>query len=363
MFDTHKPIHLETDASDLAIGACLTQEHDGKRHPVAYYSRKMSTAEQNYDIHDKELLAIVASLEHWRVYAEGAPALKIWSDHKNLLHFSTTKVLNRRQVRWSELLGQYKFEIQYTPGSENGRADALSRRCDYMEGKDIVEHSILKKNKDGSLSSNVCEFNAMFEIRNDEDEQFPINQGKYAVSPKDEQECIRKHHDDPTNGHPGVTRTLERIKRHFTFPKIREKVEQYIKKCTTCQQDKSSRHAKYGKLQFRPPPENPWDEVTMDFINKLPPSRDITTDTDYNGILVMVDRLTKYSHFVPYNEEFNAEKLARLVLDRLIRYHGIPKVFITDRDKLFTSNHWKTLVNTIGIRHKKRNENRRHQSH
>ena len=90
----------------------------------------------------------------------------------------------------------------------------------------------------------------------------------------------------------------------------------------------------------------------MDFINKLPPSKDITTDTDYNGILVMVDRLTKYSHFVPYSEEFNAEKLARLVLDRLIQYHGIPKVFITDRDKLFTSNYWKTLVNTIGIRHK-----------
>ena len=64
MFDTRKPIILETDASDLAIGACLTQEHDEKGHPIAYYSRKITQAEQNYDIHNKELLAIVASVQH-----------------------------------------------------------------------------------------------------------------------------------------------------------------------------------------------------------------------------------------------------------------------------------------------------------
>ena len=84
MFDEGKPIQIETDASDLAIGACLTQEHEGQRHPVAYFSRKLTPAEQNYDIHDKELLAIVAALRHWRVYAEGAPALTVFSDHKNL---------------------------------------------------------------------------------------------------------------------------------------------------------------------------------------------------------------------------------------------------------------------------------------
>lgn len=312
----------------------------------------MSPAEQNYDIHDKELLAIVASLEHWRVYVEGAPSLKVWSDHKNLVTFTTTKILSRRQTRWSELLGQYKLEIQYTPGKENGRADALSRRSDYMESKHIFEHSILKKNKDGTLSPNVYEFNAIFQIRNDKAEQYPINQRKYQVPLKDIDECIKRHHDDPINGHPGIAKTLEKIRRHFTFGKMRDKVEDYIKRCTICQQDKAPRHAKYGQLQFRKPLDLPWDEVTMDFINKLPLSEDPATDTMYNGILVMVDRLTKYSHFIPYNEEYTAEKLAFLVLDRLIRYHGMPKVFITDRDKLFTSNYWKTLISTIGIQHK-----------
>ena len=105
MFDTEKPSRIETDASDLAIGACLTQEYEGKWHPVAYMSRKLSPAEQNYDIYNKELLAIVAALETWRVYAEGSPDLTIFTNYKNLLHFTITKQLNRRQVRWSELLG------------------------------------------------------------------------------------------------------------------------------------------------------------------------------------------------------------------------------------------------------------------
>lgn len=99
IFDPKLPIQIETDASDMAIGACLTQENLGQRHPLAYYSRKMTPAELNYDIHDKELLAIVSALEHWRVYAEGVPGLIILSDHKNLTHFTTTKKLMRRQVR------------------------------------------------------------------------------------------------------------------------------------------------------------------------------------------------------------------------------------------------------------------------
>ena len=86
----------------------------------------MTQAEQNYDIHNKELLAVVNALEHWRVYAESSSELTILTDHKNLTMFTTTKKLNRRQVRWAELLGQHKFKILYTPGRDNGRADALS---------------------------------------------------------------------------------------------------------------------------------------------------------------------------------------------------------------------------------------------
>ena len=123
---------IETDASDLIIGACLYQQKDGKQYPVVYYLRKMSPAEQNYNIHDKELLAVVYSLQHQRVYAESYSELTIFTDHKNLVGFTTIKELNRRQVRWSELLRQYKFKIQYTLGKDNRRVDALSRRSNYI---------------------------------------------------------------------------------------------------------------------------------------------------------------------------------------------------------------------------------------
>ena len=98
-FQTNQPAKIKTDASDLAIGACLYQQKEDKWHPVAYYSRKMTALEQNYDIHDKELLAVVESLKHWRVYAESCSQLDIFTDHKNLLNFIITKALNRRQVR------------------------------------------------------------------------------------------------------------------------------------------------------------------------------------------------------------------------------------------------------------------------
>ena len=93
-FRANEPMKIETDASDQVVGACLYQQKDGKWHPVAYYSRKMSQAEQNYDIHDKELLAVVNAFEHWRVYAESSSKLTIFTDHKNLTMFTTTKKLN-----------------------------------------------------------------------------------------------------------------------------------------------------------------------------------------------------------------------------------------------------------------------------
>ena len=125
-FKTGQPTQIKTDTSDQAVGACLCQQADSKWHPVTYYSQKITQAEQNYDIHDKELLAVVNTLEHWRVYVESSFELTVLTDHKNLTTFMTTKKLNRQQVRWAELLGQHKFKILYTPGQDNRRADTLS---------------------------------------------------------------------------------------------------------------------------------------------------------------------------------------------------------------------------------------------
>ena len=146
---------VEADASNYAIGACLSQKaSDSRMHPIAYYSRGMTSAELNYDIHDKELLAIVEALREWRTYLQGAQHLtKIYTDHKNLTYFTTIKVLNRRQVRWAELLATYDFQIIYKKGSENLKADILSRRTDLQGGKySRKEGVILREQEDGSLT-------------------------------------------------------------------------------------------------------------------------------------------------------------------------------------------------------------------
>ena len=112
----------------------------------------MSLAEQNYDIYNKELLVVVNVLEQQKQYTESYLELIIYIDYKNLLSFTTTKALNRRQVRQLELLGQYKFKILYTLGKDNKRADALSRRLDYIIIKDVSQELILKQEKDRSLT-------------------------------------------------------------------------------------------------------------------------------------------------------------------------------------------------------------------
>ena len=148
---------METDASDFAIRAVLTQiNEDGRRIIVAYYSRKLINAELNYDIHDKELLAIVSALQHWRVYLEGAKyPIRIITDHKNLTYFTTTKALTRRQARWSEKLGNYWFTIEHCKGKDNERADALSRQPDHKEGIKTPKSALLHKNKEGYLKYNL----------------------------------------------------------------------------------------------------------------------------------------------------------------------------------------------------------------
>jgi hypothetical protein len=102
---------------------------------VAYLSKSLSETEQNYEIHDKEMLAIICALEEWRHFLEGAPdKFEIWTDHKNLEYFMSAKKLNRRQARWSLTLARFDFVMHHRPGKTMGKPDALSRRADHGSG-------------------------------------------------------------------------------------------------------------------------------------------------------------------------------------------------------------------------------------
>jgi hypothetical protein len=117
---------------------------DGILHPVAYHYRKFNEAEVNYEIYDKEMLAIVSALLTWRHWLEGTDIpIQIHSDHQNLQYFTTTKKLSRRQARWAEKIAPFRFRIHYRPGEKNGKPDALTRRPEFaMEGGVMGEQPV-----------------------------------------------------------------------------------------------------------------------------------------------------------------------------------------------------------------------------
>jgi len=141
-----EPFCIEADSSDFASRAVLSQQLPGedKWHPVAFYSKSLSPVERNYEIHDKEMLAIIRALEEWRHFLEGARhPVEIWMDHKNLEYFMTAKKLNHCQACWSLYLAHFDFKLIHRLGRSMGKPDALSRRLDYDKGTSDNEDIVL----------------------------------------------------------------------------------------------------------------------------------------------------------------------------------------------------------------------------
>jgi len=382
VFDPDKPITVETDASDAALGACLSQPGpSGRLQPVAYHSRKLSGAELRYDVHDKELLAIVDAYKAWRVYLEGPKhQVTVYTDHENLRFFTTSKELVRRQIRWSEELSSFNCKIVYRKGSENERADALSRRTDYMKGIKKERHAILQENPDGTLGVNrlaattvgwASEFEDSLKdalTRDptalavatdvdqtgewDHDDGLLLYQGLIYVPTSLRTELLQIHHDLPQAGHPGVSKMNQTIRAKYYFPGMGKAIDDYVRRCNTCRRSKHDRHRPYGLLQPLKVPERPWRSLAMDFIVKLPQSKEPATNELFDGIMVVVDRFTKFGKFIPYRETFKVEDIAQVFIKWVVALHGMPQELVTDRGSVFTSNFWMALMRQFQVKHK-----------
>ena len=388
-FNPERPSTIETDASDFAIAAVLSQPgEDGVLHPVAFYSRKLTDPELNYEIYDKEMLAIVVAMKEWRAYLEGAThPFTIYTDHKNLEYFTTTKVLNRRQSRWAELIANYDFKIVYRPGKSMGKPDAMSRRHDFSEGSkaseappctllkpdqlqlsavrssaasaespllrdiraaqprdpvlqpllpflhnlDIPRNDTIRRQLIGfSLCDDLVLFNGLVYVPDDETIQLAI---------------LRQCHDSPSAGHFGRAKTFEIVTRDFFWPRLRRFVKRYISTCDACARAKAPRHKPYGFLVPLPVPSRPWSSISMDFIVALPLS-----SSGNDTILVTVDRFTKMAHFSPTKTTAEAPDIAHLFLKDVYRLHGLPSDIVSDRDKLFNSTFWRHFLTLLDVK-------------
>jgi len=146
--DLDKEFRVEADASNYTTRGVLSMKcSDNLWRPVAFISKSLSDTERNYEIHNKEMLAVVRYLEAWRHFLEGTTTkFKVWTDHKNLEYFMKVQKLNRRQARWALYLSRLNFTLKYVPESKMGKADSLSRRPDWEVGtkKDNEDEMLVK---------------------------------------------------------------------------------------------------------------------------------------------------------------------------------------------------------------------------
>jgi len=134
--DLDKEFRVEANASNYATGEVLSMKGSNKQwRPVAFISKSLSDTERNYEIYNKEMLAVVRCLEAWRHFLEGTTMkFEIWTDHKNLEYFMKVQKLNRRQARWALYLSRFNFMLKHIPGSKMEKADSLSKRPDWEVG-------------------------------------------------------------------------------------------------------------------------------------------------------------------------------------------------------------------------------------
>ncbi|KAM0724355.1 Retrovirus-related Pol polyprotein from transposon 17.6 [Formica fusca] len=316
--DFNQEFIVTTDASDYAIGAVLSQGKVGNDRPIAYASRVLSRAEQNYNTTEKELLAIVWAVKHFRPYVYGTK-FKIVTDHKPLIWLFNVNDPGSRLIRWRLKLEEYDYEIIHKAGRANANADALSRNVTREAHEtEEEEREILAIEK---------------ETNSDEEKIY---------TEEDKKQILYEYHDAPTGGHQGVERTIKRIRLNYNWPGITKDVEKYIAKCELCQKNKLSRKNKVP-LIITDTPTKPFEKCALDIVGPL------TVTTNGNKyLLTFQDNLTKFSKAIPIpNQEANT--VSKEFVTKIVLEHGIPEKILTDQGTNFLSEIFKNTCKLLKI--------------
>lgn len=348
--DFTKTFVIDTDACDSGVGAVLQQEG----HPIAYMSKPLSTRNKGLSTYEKECLAVLMAVEQWRPYLQHQEFL-IRTDQKSLVHLEEQRLTTVwQQKAFTKLLG-LQYRIAYRKGVDNRVADALSRRQHgnqvSLSAISICQPAWLDDIK-SSYATNPSAQRWITKLQSG-----PDSKGRFSLAHdilyfkgriwlggaiQLQEQMMIAFHSSSVGGHSGFPVTYNRLRRLFAWPKMKNMIKQFVQTCLTCQQAKPERVKYPGLLQPLPTPDRAWKMVTMDFVEGLP------TSGTANCIMVVVDKLTRYAHFIPLHHPFTAAKVALAYTDHVFKLHSLPEVIISDRDPIFTSRFWKELFSQIG---------------
>lgn len=343
---------IETDASDIGIGAVLSQN----QHPVAFVSKALGPRTQGLSTYEKECLAIMMAVDHWRPYLQFQEFLII-TDHHSLMHLTEQRLHTPWQQKAFTKLSGLQFQIVYRKGKHNAAADALSRHvpeetseflgisiCSPVWLQDIL-HGYDQDPLALSLLTGLA-VNPSSYPHYSLSKGLIKHKGKVWVGNNSniQQQIISALHDSPLGGHSRFPVTYKRIKSLFSWPHMKLTVQKQLASCAVCLQAKPDRSKYPGLLQPLPVPDGAWQIISMDFIEGLPKSY------HQDCILVVVDKFSKYAHFMPLYHPFSALDVAKVFMLNVYKLHGLPQIIISDRDKIFTSALWEQLFLRSGTK-------------
>ena len=340
--DLRKSFVVQCDACGHSLGAVLMQNG----HVVAYESRMLLGAERTLQVYEKELLAVIHALSSWKHYLLGADFV-VQTDHQTLRYFLTQTKLSEKHMRWANFLSMFHFQIVHVEGKKNVVADALSRKPQ-ISAMSIPYHHELDDMKTQYADNE--EFARIYDQLSEGQphehyllrDGFLLMHGRLCVTSQLRNKVLIESHAPPFAGHRGIDATLKAVETFFYWPTLRRDVDAFVRACIVCQKVKFDRQKAPGLLQPLPIPNRPWESIAMDFIFGLP-----RTQTGNDGIWTIICRFSKHAHFIPVRKTIKPNHMAKIFMQNIFKYHGMPASIVSDRDPRMTSLFWKGLFENM----------------
>ncbi|KAF8703952.1 hypothetical protein RHS03_06141, partial [Rhizoctonia solani] len=338
-----KPYFLETDASSAALGSILSQrQEDGRLHPLGFLSESFKGAEQNYNTHNKELLAIIQSFEYWRIFLEGTlHPITVFTDHWNLEYWKESRTFNsdhadvppaNQTVLPDPIFANVALvipekELQCQIEASLDQDKSLEEILQFLQNESKAPPSIKQAFKDYKMEAGLLFY-----------------QGRIVVPDVGtlRTDLLSIFHDSPLARHPGRQQTLELVSRNYYWPGICADTYWHMDSCKTCQRIQKP---KYASIPLQPLelPSRPWQHISYNMIVDLP------KDGNNNSILVIVDSFTKYVILVECSKKLKALALADLFLQHVWKRYSMPEKTVSDCGRVFNNKFLKALYQRLGI--------------